>query len=464
MRSATQGVGFASPRAENSQSFGLKTERRACRSLSLLALLALITSAAAQQPKDPPPNADELKAREAFKAGKFDDALKSLQAAAKANPALGLPKVVLSQWFLQAERGEQARLVLEQAATENPNHPHVLLANGSYALREGRITDTILSCSAALAATGNPDLDADSKKRYQREARLGLVKAYELRGNQIEVRTHLTALLDADPRNAPLRQSLARTNFVLGRPDDAFADLKIAHKDDPTLDPPELTMAELWTLKQDFAKADEWYGKAVAGHGGSAKVHRGFASYSLDRGRIDTAKLHLAAAEKIEPTARETKAIAGLIARYTKDYARATTVFEELVKDHPSFAFATVNLALVLAESGDANGKRRAAELADGYAKQNPRDSEARAVLAYCLFKADRAADAEGVAKVALGLGVRSPDAAYFVAKILADRGNVEDAHKVVKAACESKEGFVYRKDAEALLAELEKKLPPPKK
>ena len=104
--------------------------------------------------------------------------------------------------------------------------------------------------------------------------------------------------------------------------------MKTAHKDDPTLDPPELTMAELWTLKQDFTKADEWYGKAVAGHGNSAKVHRGFASYSLDRGRIDTAKLHLAAAEKIEPTARETKAIAGLIARYTKDYARATAVFD----------------------------------------------------------------------------------------------------------------------------------------
>ena len=434
------------------------------RLLALLALLALITSASAQPPKAPAPNADEQKALEAFKAGKFDDALKSLQAAAKTNPALGLPKVVLSQWFLQAGGGEQARLVLEQAAAENPNHPHVLLANGSYALREGRVTDTILSCSAALAATADPGLDAESKKRYSREARMGLVKAYELRGNQVEVRTHLTALLDADPRNAALRQSLARTHFVLGRPDDAHADLKLAFKDDMTLDPPELTMAELWTGKRDFAKADEWYGKAVAAHGNSAKVHRGFASYSLDRGRPDTAKVHLAAAEKIEPNARETRAIAGLLARYAKDYPRATAIFEELVRDHPSFAFATVNLALVLAESGDANGKRRAAELADGFVKQNPRDSEARAVLGYCLLKADRAADAEAAAKVALGMGVRSPDAAYFVAKILADRGTAEDAHKVAKAACESKDGFVYRKEAEAMVAELEKKLPPPKK
>ena len=453
----------ASPWAKGSHPFGVKSwpdmvrvVHRVCFSLLLLLVL---TSSAAAQPKDPP-NADEQKAREAFKAGKFDDALKSLQAAAKTNPALGLPKVVLSQWFLQAGAGEQARLALEQAAAENPNHPHVLLTNGSYALREGRITDTILSCSAALAATSDPGLDAESKKRYQREARLGLVKAYEIRGNQAEVRTHLTALLDTDPRNAQLRQSLARANFVLDRPDDAFADLKTAFKDDPTLDPPELVMAQLWTGKHDFAKADEWYAKAVAGHGNSAKVHRGLGAYSLDRGRVETAKLHLAAAQKIEPNARETKALAGYLARYTKDYATATTVFEELVKDHPSFGFAAVHLALVLAESGDANGKRRAVELAEVYAKQNARESEAHAVLAYCLLKAGRADDAEKVARSAVALGALSPDAAYFIAKVLADRGTVEESQKLLKAACESKAGFVHRKDAETLLAELEKKAP----
>ena len=430
----------------------------------LAALVALVSSAAAQPPKDPPPSADEQKAREAFQAGKFDDALKSLQAAAKANPAVGLPKVVLSQWFLQANAGEQARLVLEQAAAEDPAHPHVLLTNGSYALREGRITDTILSCTAALAAADNPRWDAESKKRYQREARLGLVAAYGRRGDQVETRTHLTALLEADPRNAQLRQSLARTNFQLGRPEDAYTDLKVAHKDDQTLDPPELTMAELWTGKQDFAKADEWYAKALAGHGQSAKVVRGLGSYSLDRGRLEAAKEHLASAEKLEPNAKETKALAGLLARYTKDYAKATAVFEELVRDHPSFSFATVNLAVVLAESGDANGRRRAVELADGFARQNPRNSEARAVLAYCLFKAGRTADAEKAAQATLATGTLTADAAYFAATILADRSIFEDAHKLLKAAVESKDGFVYRKDAEALLATVEKKLPPPKK
>ena len=148
-----------------------------------------------------------------------------------------------------------------------------------------------------------------------------------------------------------------------------------------------------------------------------------------------------------------------MLARYAKDYAAATAVFEELVKDHPSFGFATVNLALVLAEAGDANGKRRAVELAEVYARQNPRQSEARAIWRTVCSRRAAPRRREG-RPIGRGLGAVSPDGAYFIAKVLADRGVDEDAHKLLKAACESKDGFVYRKEAETLIAELEKKVP----
>jgi Tfp pilus assembly protein PilF len=436
-----------------------------------VALALLLQSASAQQPKDGPKKAekedpDEKQAKEAFLAGKLDEALKALQAAAKTNRSLAPPKAILAQWCVETQQGQQARILVEQAVAEDPTHPQVLLTNASFALAEGRITDTILSCTEALKQADNPRWDAERKKQYQREARLGLVTAYEspLRADFASAKTHLLALIDADPKNAPLRQRLARANFVLTRYDDAYADLKTAFKEDPTLDPPELTMAQLWTGKTDFAKAEEWFAKAVAEHAKSAKVHRGFAAYLLDRGRMDLGKAHLAAAQKIEPNSRDTKSLAGLFARYAKDYTSATQIFEELVREHPSFGFAAANLALVLAESGDTNARRRATELAEGYVKQNQRSSEARAIFAYCLFKAGRTADAEKVGRSALGLEALTPDGAYFVAKILADRGANEDAHKIVKAACDSKGAFVYRKDGEALLAELDKKLPPPKK
>lgn len=442
--------------------------RPAARLLGALALALAAQAAAAQPPKDPPKDppkesADEQKAKEAFLAGKLDDALKALEAAARANPALPPPKVVAAQWCVEAQQGPVARQLIEQAATEDPTNPHVLLANARFALNEGRVTETILNCTAALEHSANPRWDAARKAAFQREARLGLVTAYEVRGDYASVKTHLLAILDADPKNAPQRHRLGRANFLVGRYDDAFADFKQAFKDDQTLDPPELTMAQLWAQKADAPKAEEWFAKAVAAHGNSAKVHRDFAGYLLNKGRGDVGKSHLAAAQKLEPSARDTKALAGLFARYSKDYPGATQVFEELVREHPSYGAATFNLALVLAEAGDGNARRRATELAESYVKQNQRSADAWSLYAHTLFKAGRTADAEKAARTVFALGQLSLDGAYFVGRVLADRGATEEAQKVLRAAADKKEWFLYRKDAETLLAELDKKSPPKK-
>ena len=420
----------------------------------LFALLLLATAANAQ------PTGDEKKAREAFQAGKFDDALKLLQAAAKANPALPPAKVVLSRWFLEAENGPMARTVLEQAAAEDPEHPDVLLTNAAYALRDGRVLDAVLSCQAALAATNSPRWDAAAKKRYQRDARLGLAGAFEARGDFASAKAQFIVLLESEPKNPQLMLGRARMSFLLNKPDDALGDLKAAVAEDPTLDPPELTMAQLWVQKADLPKAEEWLKKAVAAAPNVAKVQRAYAGFLLDRGRIEDARAPLAAALKIDPAAPETKAMAGLLARHARDYPTATKVFEELVRDHPAFAFATANLALTLADSGDAAGKKRALELAEVYVRQNPRLSEAHAVYGYCLYRNGRSADAEKSLQNAIGLGPVTPDAAYFLARLMVDKMLFEDAQKLLKASIGSPEASVYRKDAEALLAEVEKKLP----
>jgi tetratricopeptide (TPR) repeat protein len=193
-------------------------------------------------------------------------------------------------------------------------------------------------------------------------------------------------------------------------------------------------------------------------------VHRGYAGYLLDRGRVAAAKTHLDAARKIEPTARETKALIGLVARYEKDLATATAVFEELVREYPNQAFGTANLALVLAESVDANSKRRAVELAEGYVRQNQRTAEAHAIHGYTLLKNDRLADAEKAVMTAASLGSLTPDSAYFLARVLTQKERIEEAHKVLKDALASQAAFVYRSDAQALFNDLDKRVPPPKK
>ena len=56
--------------------------------------------------------------------------------------------------------------------------------------------------------------------------------------------------------------------------------------------------------------------------------------------------------------------------------------------------------------------------------------------------------------------GQMTLDGAYFLSRVFVEKGQTGDAQKVLKAAVGAQGAFVYSKDAEGLLAELEKKLP----
>jgi tetratricopeptide (TPR) repeat protein len=411
--------------------------------------------------KTPP---EEQKALDAFRSGKVDEAYKILQAAAKANPDLDPPRLILSRWFLAANQGQQARVWLEQAAAEEPDHPAILLTNASYALGEGRVTDCILNCQAALGAIESTRWSAEMKRRVRREARLGLVTGLETRGNFEVARRHLIDLVESDPKNPEFRRRLGRANFMVNRADDAFQDFQAAFKEDPTLPPPELEVANLWKIRGDAKEAEAWFNKAIKNHPNSAKVFHGFTAFLLDEGRAKEAQQQLAAAQKLDPNSRETRGLSGLMARYNRDYKGAARIFEELMRDHPNFPYAVGNMALALADQDDPAQKKRVVDLAELFVQLNPRDPNAYGVLGYCLLKAGRDADAERAVTQAAGMGQVSLDTGYFLALVLSKTGKPEEAYKVLRGALDGKGPFVYRPDAQKLLAELEKKVPPPKK
>ena len=425
------------------------------RLLAAFALAALCAAATAQ-----PPAATDAKAKELFKAGKFDDALKELQALAKADPKLPPPRVTIADWFFQAGQGQPARLNLEAAAAEDPAHPSVYLLNGSFAFGEGRVTDTILSCQTVLQLVDNPRWDAEQRRRFVREARTGLARSFEVRGDWKSAREHLTAILTDDPKNGPARQRLATTLYRLGKPDEAFAELQKAYADDPASELPELRMAALSTDAKDTTRTEEWLKKAVANHPKSAAAVRTYAGWLLDAGNPDAAQQYLDQAVKLDPTAQETRAVQGIMARYRKNLPEAEKVFESLHRDYPNYPLAAWNLALALAESGDKEKQRRAVEVAEAEVRRNQKLAEGYAVLGWTYYKAGRLDDAEKALAPLIQVGVPSRDAAYFLARVLADKGRFEDAPKALKAAESAKGGYVYRTEAQALLSEVEKKVP----
>ena len=429
---------------------------------ALLGLLVSAVVAAAQTspaPK-PPPSPDLDKALETFKAGRFDESFEQLKTACVAHPQLPPPRVILAGWFVQAERGKEARSTLERFVAEDPKHPDGYLLNATFAFADGRTTEAILNCQAALQFAADPRWVAEARQRFVREARLGLAASFERRGDWPSVKEQLLGLLNDDPKNGLLRQRLAAATFQTGKPEEAFADLRKAYQDDPAVEPPELRIAQLWLAKGERDKAEDWLKKAVAAHGSNPKAHRAYAGFLLDEGKPDAARLYLDAATKLDPKARDTAAVQALLLRHRKDYGAAEAAFEQLHKDAPGDPFALGNLALVLVESADERKRKRGVELAESLVKQNSRAADAYAVLGYCYFKTGRIDDADKALGTAASAGPVALDTAYYLALVLNEKKKYAEAHKILNEAVNAHGPFVYRPEARLFLADLAKRVP----
>src|SRR5262249_11282135 len=165
--------------------------------------------------------AEVEKAEALFREGKVDDAFKELQAATTKHAELAPARLMLARLYFSAGQLQQGRAALEQAAAESPDHPEIYLTNGSQALSEGRLTDTILNCQIAQELVAAPRWTAEQRKTVQRESRAGQATAFEARRDWASARTQLAAWLELEPKNGLARQRLARAQLMLGRADDA---------------------------------------------------------------------------------------------------------------------------------------------------------------------------------------------------------------------------------------------------
>jgi tetratricopeptide (TPR) repeat protein len=445
---------------------------------SALAYVLLLAAPLFAQTPPPPKPATPTEVQEAmdlFKANKVPEALDKLAKAGKTNPALSPPKVQVAQWFFLAGNGPAARAYVEQALVEDAKHPEAYLLNANFAFGEGRLTDAVLNLRTALEMSADARWDADQKKRFAREARSGLVETCFARGDYSAAKEHVLELLNADPKNGPLRCRLATVVFRQDKPAEAEKELNQAFADDPGVDPPELQLANLWqqravaevdAAKQAalFEKAEGWLQKAVTNHPKSAKPAREYGLWLMNAGKLDSAAPYIEAAGKTDPAGKDTSVARAVWLLHKKDAAAAEGLLEGVYKDAPGDLNALSFLCLSLTETGDDKKKKRAADLADTLVKQNPKAAGGYAVLGWCLYRLGRADEAEKALATVLNSGQISSDAAFFVAKLLTDKQRFEDAHKLLTGALAVKHGlFVYRTDAKSLFDEVTKKLPPKK-
>jgi tetratricopeptide (TPR) repeat protein len=390
-----------------------------------------------------------------FEKREFDRCIEQLAQARKAHPELAPAQALFAKLAFLSNQGALIRPALERAVAEDPDHPDVFILFANLALAEGRVTDAAVHLEKAAALAADKRWSDEQRARFERLTSQGNALVAESRGDWKAARAALEAWLKQEPAHAHARQRLGKALFGLGEFDAAYEALQQATKADPKLEPAALSVGWLFTRSGKLKKAGEWMDYAIKAAPESLPVQLGVAAWLLEQGRGDEAQSHVDAAAKLDSSSTEVRRMVGLAARERKDLDQAEKVFQALTEDAPADAWARNQLALVLADQDNPSKRQRALELAELSVKQNPKAADALATVGTVYYRLKRLDDAEKVLQAVVDSGKGNSDAAYILAHVKADRGQVDAALPLLKKALNAPGLFILRKDAQEWLDRL---------
>ena len=147
----------------------------------------------------------------------------------------------------------------------------------------------------------------------------------------------------------------------------------------------------------------------------------------------------------------------GIVAQMQGNAERAEQSLTKILSIDPSNAMATNILALLLIESDNDADRERALRHAQMNAERFEKSVQANITLGWVLYKLNRGREAQAALQKGAQSGQLQSDSAYLVAKILSGQeGQKENATRTLEQVLKQKKGlFLFRRDAEKLLAEL---------
>jgi tetratricopeptide (TPR) repeat protein len=399
--------------------------------------------------------AEVEKAVECYEQGQISDCLDFLRLARKGNPDVLPAEVILAELYLRDNQVAAAREMLEKAAAIEPACPQTYLLIARLALAEARATEAAALFEKAYVLAHAPGLSEPGRRQFEAEACAGLAAIAERRGDWPAAAARLGEWLDLNPRDGQVRERLARARFHQGTRDKVADELTQARRDDPTLDPPAIVMARLYTEVGQLDKAAEWVDYASRSAPQDAKAQLGAALWYLDQDQPERARSHAEAAATLDPASTTIKEARGLIAWHLKNYPDAERIFQEIVIDAPGNVGASTLWALALAEQPAEAKRRRALQLAESLARMDPNSGTTLTTLGRVYHRNGRPDDAERVLRAALASGTVSAEAPYYLARVLSDRGREAEVAPLLKLSLGATGRFAFRTEARQWLAKV---------
>jgi tetratricopeptide (TPR) repeat protein len=400
---------------------------------------------------------DVTDAIEKFEQRDYDAALKLLKSAAKKNADLPPAQVIMAQLFSQTGVGLGVRNALEQAISDSPNDPEAYQLIAEIALRDHRYAESELMYKKADELMANFTNSAKRKSEIQVKIIDGLAAVNETREKWAIAQKYLEALLKLDAKNAPALHRLARCLFQQKQSEAAYDKLKEAVKADPKVLTPEAVLGQFYEQAGDRDNAKKWMTAALRAAPKDLNTHLVVGQWALEAEQMPEAEKEAKAALHIDPKSLEAKILCGVIALFKKDYAEAERFFDSAHTQNARHFPASNNLALVLIEQKDEGKRRRALEYATNNVQTYPRLPEAASTYGWVLYKLGRLDEAENAFQKATSGGSVVPDTAYYIAKLLYDRGRESQAKQWLELALKSNGPFAMRQEAKELLDMIKK-------
>jgi tetratricopeptide (TPR) repeat protein len=418
-------------------------------------------------------------------------AMDQFDAARKSDGSLPPGRVEMAQLYAAVNRVDLARSELEQAATDDPDSPDVYLLLGHLGLREGRLCDAQLEFKAAEAAEKAKSVDpaSDDYKFFARKLYLGLTTIAEQRRNWTQAKAFAEIwLANTEPekgkelttqeqkdQQALALQRLSQAEFFLDDVKGAEENLTKAAHLNKELPNPKTQMGWFATqeaslkaagdrenddYKRLMKDAKQYMEDAIAsatGDEAKARAEGAYSQWLLQENKIDEAEEHANRALQLDPKSDAYKRVVALLDLHRKNFSEAEKYFREMYAKSPSDFFATNNLALALVGLGGEEHLRMAEELATVNAKANPKSAEALSTLGWVYFNQNRINEADQILSQVLQGSKQgiSPDTAYYLAKVLARGGRLDQAAGMLQKAVSVPGPFTYREEATGWLKQL---------
>jgi tetratricopeptide (TPR) repeat protein len=404
-------------------------------------------------------------AAEKFANRDFQGAEETLEKAKAKYPVLPPAGVMLGMWHAQQRNGAASRASFEKAVRDEPGDPEPYVTFGENAIREGRFTDAGLLFDKGIQVAQQYSANPARKRTFLIRGYSGAAAVAEAREDWDAAEGALRKLLELDKQNIGALTRLGAVLFQKGAKEatpeardkwekEAYQVFQDVYKIGPeTVARPEINMARLYQRNNRSANAAKLIKLARERAPDNLPTQIAAAQWAIETGDLPLAEQCAAAAVKIDPNNLQTCLLEGLAARLRSDHETAERAFQKAHELSPADVAALTNLAISLVEQPDEAKRRRALELAllttRVFADQNdPSGRESALTLAWVYHRLGRDALAERQVQLALTSGSVGPEAAYYAAQILHDRGKPEPAQQLLKSALQTTTRIFPNRDA----------------